>query len=77
MRKLPNVDNLVAQIKDRAARDMEKTAGELPPMVDYTTPVAVAMHKLAQCLRGTNPNIVTYSDIYDFSKQLIGKSCNL
>jgi hypothetical protein len=77
MRRLPNVDALVAQVKDRAVRDMEKVAGTTDNSPTYTTSVASAMYKLAQCLRATDAKTVTYSDLYDFSKQLIGKTCNL
>jgi hypothetical protein len=78
MRRLPNVDNLVAQIKNRAAKDMEKTAGETAVNApQYTTQVALAMYKLAQCLRATDVNMVSYGDVNDFTKQLMGEtSCN-
>lgn len=72
MRRLPNVNTLIAQIRDKADRELAtvKTAGEETPQ--FQTSVASAMHKLAQTLRSIDPNAVSMEEIRGFAKSLLG-----
>ena len=74
MRRLPNINDVVAKIKDRATEkvaELEKKAEE-EATPSFSIPAAQNMHKLAQRLRNSDPNRITYRDMRDFVQQLTG-----
>ena len=63
---LPNVNQLAAQIHERVhAVSLEKTAAVSPPR-EFTIPAAQSLSKLAQTLRDSSVDAVTYDDLRSF-----------
>jgi len=73
MRRLPNVNEVVAQVLKQAddirQQETEKTAESLLP--SFTIPVAEGMYKLATVLRSIDPEKVTLEDVNSFANRLM------
>jgi hypothetical protein len=66
-RKLPNTNEVIAQVKAEAARRVfEKQAAAPAAVSGYKTGVATALHKLASVLREVDLDQVTYDDVRQF-----------
>lgn len=66
-RKLPNTNEVIAQVKAEAARRVfEKQAAAPAKVSSYKTGAADALHKLASVLRETDLGRVTYDDVRQF-----------
>jgi len=66
-RKLPNTNEVIAQVKAEAAkRIFEKQAAAPATVSEYQTGVANALHKLAFVLREVDLDRVTYDDVRQF-----------
>jgi len=71
MRRLPNVNNLVAQITQRAAEEkrvFEKQAKA--PAPEYIVPVAQELQKVAELCRSGGAT-VTLGDVQEFAQRLM------
>jgi hypothetical protein len=66
-RKLPNTNEVIAQVKAEAARRVFEKQAAAPMVVSqYKTGAAKALHKLAAVLREVDLNQVTYDEIRQF-----------
>ena len=69
MPRLPNVNDLAAQIQARVSQStvalMAKTAAE-NPLREYSIPAAQTLSKLARSLREVSADDITYADMRDF-----------
>ena len=70
MRRLPNVDRLVAQITQRAAAQVELQKQASVSETEYIVPVARDLKKVAEICR-VNAINVSVSDVEAFAKQLM------
>lgn len=73
MPRLPNVNDLAAQIQARVsqstAASMAKTAAENPPR-EFSIPAAQTLSKLARNLRDASADDITYDDMQEFATML-------
>lgn len=65
-RRLPNTNEVIAQVKAEAARRVFEKQATVPPASQYETGVATSLHKLASILRGIDLDQVTYDDVRQF-----------
>ena len=66
-RRLPNTNEVIAQVKAEAARRVfEKQAAAPLPVSSYKTGVATALTKLAAVLKDTDLGQVTYDEVRQF-----------
>jgi hypothetical protein len=66
-RRLPNTNEVIAQVKAEAARRVfEKQAAAPPQVSPYKTGVANTLHKLASVLRDVDLDRVTYDEVRQF-----------
>lgn len=67
-RKLPNTNEVIAQVKAEAARQIfEKQASAPPEVSKYGTGVGSALNKLASLLRNADLSRVTYEEVRQFA----------
>lgn len=70
MRRLPSVNQLVAEATAhiKTAQEQEKTASETPPV--YTAPIASELQKAAEaCRKGA---VVTVDEVAEFAQRIQG-----
>lgn len=66
-RRLPNTNEVIAQVKAEAARRVfEKQASASVAVSLYKTGAADALHKLAHILRDVDLDRVTYDEVRQF-----------
>lgn len=66
-RRLPNTNEVIAQVKAEAARRVfEKQAAAPAAVSAYKTGAANALNKLASVLRDTDLSYVTYEEVRQF-----------
>lgn len=66
-RRLPNTNEVIAQVKAEAARRVFEKQAAAPGVVSpYKTGAATSMHKLASVLRDVDLGQVTYDDVRQF-----------
>lgn len=65
-RRLPNTNEVIAQVKAEAARRVFEKQAAAPAVSSYKTGVALALHKLASVLREADLGRVTYDEVRQF-----------
>jgi len=65
-RRLPNTNEVIAQVKAEVARRVFEKQAAAPTVSRHNTGVATALHKLAGVLRDVDLDQVTYDDLNEF-----------
>jgi hypothetical protein len=74
MRRLPNVDEVVAHVLAEAdSASAEKLAADAPAPKEYTTDVAQSLHKLSSHLR-SEAQEVSYDDVLSLGRKILEAS---
>lgn len=76
MKKLPQINELVEQVKERVRSvEEEKVASTQQPEEtrEFTSDIAGGLHKLAAYLRKQASADVTYDDVRDFGRRILGE----
>lgn len=65
-RRLPNTNEVIAQVKAEAARRVFEKKAAAPEVSPFKTGVATSLQKLATVLRDVDLNRVTYDEVRQF-----------